>query len=345
MKRINRFWDTLLVAAIVAIAGICTQPYQLAMAQEQQELEGPIVEISPAKDEQDEAVALEESAPTESPDYWIGVQGHGVADPVLRTQLQLAEDMGVVVAEVVPDSPAEKAGLRKHDIILRANGDVVDSMEVLQEQVKVGQDKPIELQVIRLGKEIDVTVTPEERPEKFEANSPRGSGQDVFGGDLGRLLGQLQGGQLPGGMRVFGPGMIFNGRQFDFDFNSLPSGMSVSISRENDGPAQITVKKGDKTWELKSDDAQALAELPDDVREYVSGLVNGQFDMKQELGNLDLEAELRHWLPKNLGELNRGDRGMERFKAQEDQLKERMNQLEQQLQELKERLATEEETN
>ena len=35
---------------------------------------------------------------------------------VLRTHLQLAEDMGVVVEDVIADSPAAKAGLRKHDI-------------------------------------------------------------------------------------------------------------------------------------------------------------------------------------------------------------------------------------
>ena len=66
-----------------------------------------------------------------------------------------------------------------------------------------------------------------------EPNMPGG---ELLGGDLGRLMQQLQNGNLPGGMRVFGPGMVLNGRQFNI--NSVPNGISVSIARNGDGPAQ-----------------------------------------------------------------------------------------------------------
>ena len=247
MNRKKSTWDIMLVAALAAVAGVVLQSHQSATAQEQEEvsqeeLEGPIVQIGPEKGDVATAPAADEApAAPQEPSYWIGLRGRGVADPVLRTQLQLAEDMGVVIEEIVPDSPAEKAGLRKHDILLRANDDVVDSMETLQQHVQTGHDKPIELQLLRLGKEIDVTVIPEERPADFqqqlggEAALP---GQEMLGGDIGRLLQQLQGGAGLPGMRVIGPEVLNNGQ---FNLNALPNGISVSIARNGDGPAQITV--------------------------------------------------------------------------------------------------------
>lgn len=343
MKPRKSSWDMLLMAAIVAIAGICAQTQQLAAAaQEQEELEGPIVQIGPEKGDDTTPDAAEAAAAQQEPSYWIGLRGRGVEDPVLRTQLQLAEDMGVVIEDIVPDSPAEKAGLRKHDIILRANDDVVDSMENLQQHVQAGHDKPIELKLLRLGKEIAVTVTPEQRPADLDqqlSDSAAIPGQEMLGGDLGRLLQQLQGGAgLPGGLRVIGPGMVLNNRQFNV--NAVPNGISVSIAREGDGPAQITVKKGEQTWTLDSDDAKALAELPEDVRGFVSGMLNGQQDgLQQQMGNLDWEAELRHMLPDRLKNLP----GMGDFKAQEDELAKRMQQLEKQIEELQQRLEQNEE--
>ena len=344
MRKSRWSWDSLLMASVVTIAGVCTQSQQFAFAQDDEGLEGPIVQIGEAKDENAEApVAPDAPAAPQAPAFWIGLRGRGIDDPVLRTQLQLAEDMGVVVEDVVPDSPAEKAGLRKHDIILRSNDDVVDSMEVLQSQVQAGGDKPIELQILRLGKEMDVTVTPEQRPENFQelmGPEPNVPGGEMLGGDLGRLLQQFQGGAgMPGGMRVFGPGMVLNGRQFDF--NAIPNGMSVSVARNGDGPAQITVKKGDKTWTLSSDDAKALAELPEDVRNYVNGMLNGQHGgIQGQLGNFDWQAELRHQLPDRLGNLP----GFENaFKAQEDEVNRRLNEMQEQLKQLQEKLNAAEE--
>jgi hypothetical protein len=328
------------MASVVAVAGVCAQSQQFALAQEEEGLEGPIVQIGEAQGEEEAAPVAEAPA---APAFWIGLRGRNVDDPVLRTQLQLAEDMGVVVDDVVPDSPAEKAGLRKHDIILRANDEVVDSMEVLQKQVVATGDKPIDLKIIRLAKEMDVTVTPEERPENFqELMGPETfvAPNDMLGGelDLGRLLGQLQGGNLPGGMRVFGPGMVLNGRQFNVD--AVPNGISVSIARNGDGPAQITVKKGDKTWTLNSDDAKALAELPEDVRDYVSGMINGENGIAGQLGNFDWQAELKHQLPDRLGNLLHDGKA---FQAQEDEVTRRLNEMQQQLEELQKKLDAAEE--
>jgi membrane-associated protease RseP (regulator of RpoE activity) len=341
MKRSRRPWDTLLLAAMVAMTGICAQTQQFAFAEESTEPEGKIVQIGPAKGDDTVApAATDESEVDATPTYWIGLRGRGVDDPVLRTHLQLAEGTGIVVEDVVADSPAAKAGLQKHDIILRANDDMVDSMETLQTHVQTGKDKPIELEIIRLGKETTATVTPAERPADYQQLAGGADGVGVgpggFGGDIGRMIQQqLQAGGMPG-MRQIGPGMILNGQRMDL--NAMPNGMSIQVQREGDGPAKITIKKGEETWTVTSDDAKALAELPEDVRNFVSGMMAGENGgLQQQLGNLDLEAELRHMLPDRLGMLP----GLEDMQAKEKEMVDRMNQMEQQLKELQEKLEAE----
>ena len=54
------------------------------------------------------------------PKHWIGMLG-GPATPELRAQLDIPEGQGLLVRQVVPDSPAAKAGLQDFDILLKAN--------------------------------------------------------------------------------------------------------------------------------------------------------------------------------------------------------------------------------
>jgi membrane-associated protease RseP (regulator of RpoE activity) len=244
--------------------------------------------------------------------------------------------MGVVIDEVLEGSPAAKAGLRKHDIILRCNGDAVDNMKVLQLQVRDGQDKPLELKIIRLGKKETLIVVPEMRPELVEERmaplDPLGRG--VRGDAMQRLMEQL-------GARNIGPGMVFRGGGMGLNLNEMPSGVSVSVQRNNNEPAQITVKKGDQTWQIVGDDEESLQQLPDDVRPFVERMLNGQrnvarFGQAFDMGGLN--AEIEQFLPRGLGKFrNQADGMRNQFQQQEDQLKKRMEIMEKRLQQLQER--------
>src|SRR5205814_1792344 len=50
-------------------------------------------------------------------DYWLGLRIGALPDVAKR---QLAVDDGVVVEEVLADSPASKAELKRHDILIKA---------------------------------------------------------------------------------------------------------------------------------------------------------------------------------------------------------------------------------
>lgn len=82
----------------------------------------------------------------------------------------LREARGVGVTEVVKDSPAEKAGLRKDDVILRFEGDSVTSVRKLTRLVsEVAPDQNVRLAISRGGSEQEVAVTMGKRNNSFGA--------------------------------------------------------------------------------------------------------------------------------------------------------------------------------
>jgi membrane-associated protease RseP (regulator of RpoE activity) len=273
----------LLVVALVALGGALACSHK-ATADDQGE--GRVVNISPngngganaATIDEASAPADEHGAPKrELPAYWLGIQGQPIDSPVLRTHLQLADDVGVVIANVIKDSPAEKAGLRRHDILLAVNGEEITDMATLQRAVAASEGKPVELKIIRLAKEDTVKVTPEVPPKDLVVPAPEGgNAMPGFPGMGNMQMGDLQGMfdqlQRNGGVRVFGPGMVFNGMQA----GALPNGVSLSVTRQGNGPATVTVNKGGQTWTVKGDDADAIKKLPEDVRPLVEQALNGQ---------------------------------------------------------------------
>ena len=323
-------WDALLVASIVLVAGFCAQPQNAVSAVDNAEPEGRIVEIAPAVEEQ--ARIEVESQEPEQLAYWIGIRGRNVTEPVLRTQFQLAQDMGVVIEEVVKESPAAKAGLRQHDILLRANDEPVLSMQELSRLVASGEAQPIELRLIRLGKEETIVVVPEERPAGMESS---GGGMGGFGFETDEVdplaaLRMFRGGQ---GAAPQGGVVAFN--------NVLPNGYIVTMTRENNGPAKITVSKGDKTWTVVGDDEEALTELPDDVREHVQGMLNDNVNIQVGDNLAAMQKQMqdfqrRRWpggnfkMPKGFPFNNQPDPVLDRMEELERQLKQLQKQLEEQ---------------
>jgi len=66
----------------------------------------------------------------------------------------------IEIASVSTGTPAEKAALEKGDILLSANGHPIRSQFRLQEIIRVGGGKPVEIQYLRRGRSGVVTVQP-----------------------------------------------------------------------------------------------------------------------------------------------------------------------------------------
>ena len=83
---------------------------------------------------------------------------------------QITEKEGIVIMDIVEDSPAKKAGLKVGDTIKKVDGESVsqpDEIQQLVQKTKVGNELPVT--VIRDGKKVDldveVGVLPEAEPE------------------------------------------------------------------------------------------------------------------------------------------------------------------------------------
>lgn len=101
------------------------------------------------------------------------------ASATLAEQLDLPKDQGLVVREVVPDSAADKAGLKPHDILLELNGKAVinraDALSRLLADIKA--DTAVELVVLRKGKKEtikDVKLPEAKEPPAVFPGAPGG---------------------------------------------------------------------------------------------------------------------------------------------------------------------------
>lgn len=116
---------------------------------------------------------------------WLGVQIQQVSRDLARV-LGLERTRGALVSDVVPDSPAEKAGLKPRDVIMKFNGRAVDewqSLPPLVGLVRPGSTVPVE--IVRDGKRRTLDVTIGELPDdEDEAGEP-----DTAGGPAHSPLG------------------------------------------------------------------------------------------------------------------------------------------------------------
>ncbi|MBT7982612.1 MAG: PDZ domain-containing protein [Akkermansiaceae bacterium] len=106
---------------------------------------------------------------TEQPEKaWLGIATAKV-EAVLAAQLDLPEGIGAAVKLIIPDSPAEKSGIKKHDIIFEIDGEPIKSPDHLSELIssrKSGTNA--ELSVIQRGAKKTISVNFVNRPDHLK---------------------------------------------------------------------------------------------------------------------------------------------------------------------------------
>jgi serine protease Do len=104
-------------------------------------------------------------------------------------RLGLREVRGVAISKVIAGSPAEKAGLKKDDVILRFNGEEVASVRKLNRMInEVAPDHTVRLTISRNGVEQDVSATVAKRKDFNTLMAP---------GEMGKYFEDLK--RSPGG--------------------------------------------------------------------------------------------------------------------------------------------------
>ncbi len=97
---------------------------------------------------------------------WLGVLIQNIT-PEIAEGMNIKQTKGALVSSVTPGGPAEKAGIKRGDIIVEFNGHEVEKVVDLTSMVVVTPPgTQVQLKVIRDGREKDITVKLGELPEK-----------------------------------------------------------------------------------------------------------------------------------------------------------------------------------
>jgi len=111
---------------------------------------------------------------------YIGVQ-MGPIDARMAAKLGLPNRKGVLVNDVVPDSPAAAAGVQELDVITAFDGSPVEGTRSLQELVeRAGMGQPHQLSVLRDGRPVTLTIAVKPLPKDLAA---AGRGRELRDGD------------------------------------------------------------------------------------------------------------------------------------------------------------------
>ncbi|HSE21396.1 MAG TPA: PDZ domain-containing protein [Pyrinomonadaceae bacterium] len=102
---------------------------------------------------------------------YLGVYAENISRDNM-SRYNMNQVRGVGVTQVIKDSPAEKAGLKKDDVILRVAGETVTSVRKLNRVVsEIAPDQSVKVTVSRGGSEQELTATLGRKSTSFQTLS------------------------------------------------------------------------------------------------------------------------------------------------------------------------------
>jgi len=110
---------------------------------------------------------------------WLGAKGDAVTSEIARS-LGLSRPDGVLVSDVYPNGPADKAGLKTGDVVLTVNGEAVNDPQTLNYRISLlNPNDEAALSIVRSGKIAALTArvaapaaTPAKDQRELKGNFP-----------------------------------------------------------------------------------------------------------------------------------------------------------------------------
>lgn len=171
---------------------------------------------------------------------WIGISVQPLTKE-MADYYKLESEGGALVAEVMAGYPAEKAGIKKYDIIVAVNGNKIkDTNQLIKEVSAVKPGQTAEIQIMRDGKLQTLKVVTEDRPDKPEEGGAGPAQKNGIGLRVSELTPEL--------------------RQ-QYRLSETDQGLLV-VGVENKSPAQRAgLQRGDLIMEIDRKVVKTFAEL------------------------------------------------------------------------------------
>ena len=185
---------------------------------------------------------------------YLGVSMQDISTELAR-EFKMETRSGALVAEVVPDSPADKAGLKAGDVITALDGKPMkDGRNIKLAVANYAPGQKLSADVLRDGKKMNVDITVTARPSEQSLARGSGRGGPNFGAeDTGTLNG-------------VGVGDLDVQTRREFEIPSKIRGALVTSVEPNSAAAAAGLEPGDVIQEINrqpvtgADDAVRLTE-------------------------------------------------------------------------------------
>lgn len=182
---------------------------------------------------------------------WIGVMIQEIT-PELKNTLGLKSENGALISDVTADSPAQRAGLERGDVIVSLDGKDIKEMNDLPYMVaKIPVGKTVDIKIIRNGKELTKKITIAEAKEASTVTNEKKAKHE--GPKLGMSLMQ-------------------NNKQFQRQYN-LPDyrGLVVTGITPGSPAAMAGIQAGDIILELDRKPVENINDFMEEISKYKAG--------------------------------------------------------------------------
>ena len=180
----------------------------------------------------------------------LGVGIQAVTEDI-KDSFGLTDTKGVLINDVKKGSAAEKAGIKRDDVVVAINGDAIDDSNILRN--KVASIKPgteIKVKVVRDGKEQEIPVVLGElNPETVKSDQPNGGNRE----DENK---SSEGGKLGLNLQPLTPQIS---RQLELPADI--TGVVVTEVDQNGAAAQQGIDRGDVIMEINRQPVNSLADV------------------------------------------------------------------------------------
>jgi serine protease Do len=276
----------------------------------------------------------------------LGIGVVGVAVRLIRPSsgfmgVNLEEhDPGILVSSVSPETPAEKAGIRPNDVIIKINDQTVnDRQELVETVMGYRPGDTIQVTLLRDGRELQVDVTLADRQES-DPNSRRSNFQNSMGSTLSRRRTDfplaLQHDTALGAAQCGGPVCDLSGRVVGI--NIARAGRVATLAL----PASVVLPLVDKLKTGQFAPALVHKDRIDEINRLLNELNLVLASMPAESDSLDAEleklaaaeAEAKKQLDAAMEKLQEAARDKMRVELQRDEKRQKIEQAEREKQRL-----------